>query len=105
MPAARSSTGTRRPARVWLQRVLAAMAERGLAQSRRAEKHWGYTHSIGMIREIFADRMYPLTLAGLERRDEGAFTKALSASERRHLAFAAGRLTRHYISAARPSNQ
>ena len=28
--------------------------------------YWGYTHSIGMIREIFGERMFPLTLAGLE---------------------------------------
>ena len=31
------------------------------------EKYWGYTHSIGMIREIFEDRMVPMTLEGLER--------------------------------------
>jgi uncharacterized protein with von Willebrand factor type A (vWA) domain len=31
-----------------------------------AEKHWGYTYSIGLIRELFGQRMYPLTLAGLE---------------------------------------
>jgi uncharacterized protein with von Willebrand factor type A (vWA) domain len=30
------------------------------------EKHWSYTHSIGMIRDIFSERMYPLTLSGLE---------------------------------------
>ncbi|MGY6710400.1 MAG: vWA domain-containing protein [Rhizobiaceae bacterium] len=30
------------------------------------QKHWGYTHSIQMIRELFSDRMYPLTLAGLD---------------------------------------
>ena len=30
------------------------------------EKQWGYTHSIKMIREIFAERMYPMTLRGLE---------------------------------------
>jgi len=30
------------------------------------EKHWSYTHSIGMIRDIFSERMYPLTLTGLE---------------------------------------
>mgnify|MGYP002631777252 CR=1 FL=1 len=30
------------------------------------EKHWTYTHSIQMIREIFADRMYPMTLKGIE---------------------------------------
>lgn len=31
------------------------------------ESHWGYTHSIGMIREIFEDRMVPMTLEGLDR--------------------------------------
>ncbi len=30
------------------------------------EKHWGYTHSIAMIREIFEDRMVPMTLKGIE---------------------------------------
>jgi hypothetical protein len=30
------------------------------------ERHWGYTHSTGMIREIFGGRMFALTLAGLE---------------------------------------
>jgi len=31
------------------------------------EAHWQYTHSIGMIREIFEHRMVPMTLEGLER--------------------------------------
>ncbi|SLN44292.1 VWA domain containing CoxE-like protein [Falsiruegeria litorea R37] len=31
------------------------------------EKYWDYTHSISMIREIFADNMVPMTLSGLER--------------------------------------
>ena len=31
------------------------------------QKHWDYTHSIGMVREIFEDRMVPMTLDGLER--------------------------------------
>jgi uncharacterized protein len=30
------------------------------------QKQWGYTHSIQMMRELFSDRMYPLTLAGLD---------------------------------------
>lgn len=30
------------------------------------QQHWDYTHSIGMIREIFEDRMVPMTLSGLE---------------------------------------
>ena len=31
------------------------------------EKHWGYTHSIKMIQEIFDAQMVPMSLAGLER--------------------------------------
>ncbi len=31
------------------------------------EKYWEYTHSIGMVREIFENRMVPMTLAGLEQ--------------------------------------
>lgn len=30
------------------------------------EEHWRYTHSIQMIRELAEDRMFPLTLAGIE---------------------------------------
>ncbi|QFS82204.1 VWA domain containing CoxE-like protein [Roseivivax sp. THAF40] len=31
------------------------------------EKYWDYTQSIGMIREIFEDRMVPMTLDGIDR--------------------------------------
>ncbi len=31
------------------------------------EKYWDHTHSISMIREIFEDRMVPMTLQGLEK--------------------------------------
>ena len=31
-----------------------------------AEKHWSYNHSTKLIGELFDNRMYPLTLAGLE---------------------------------------
>lgn len=30
------------------------------------ERQWGYTHSIGIIRKLMANRMYPLTLEGLD---------------------------------------
>ncbi|QOL80335.1 vWA domain-containing protein [Pseudooceanicola spongiae] len=30
------------------------------------QKYWGYTHSIGMISELFENRMVPMTLQGLE---------------------------------------
>ncbi|MEE4117543.1 MAG: VWA domain-containing protein, partial [Paracoccaceae bacterium] len=32
-----------------------------------AERAWGYTQSIGMIRQIFEDRMVPMTLEGIDR--------------------------------------
>ena len=31
------------------------------------QEHWQYTHSIAMIREIFEDRMVPMTLEGITR--------------------------------------
>ena len=31
------------------------------------ERLWGYTHSIGMIRQLFPERMVPMTLDGLDR--------------------------------------
>jgi uncharacterized protein len=30
------------------------------------ERYWGYTASIGLVRELMQDRMYPLTLEGLD---------------------------------------
>jgi uncharacterized protein with von Willebrand factor type A (vWA) domain len=32
-----------------------------------AEKHWEYTPSIGLVRQIISDRMFPLTLDGLDK--------------------------------------
>ena len=53
------------PGIVWLQRVLAQWPN-AVWLNPVQKKHWEYTHSIGMVRDIFAQRMYPLTLAGLE---------------------------------------
>ncbi|NOD63045.1 MULTISPECIES: VWA domain-containing protein [unclassified Ruegeria] len=51
---------------VWLQRAREQWAS-NLWINPVPEKYWEYTHSIGMIREIFEDRMVPMTLAGLEQ--------------------------------------
>jgi uncharacterized protein with von Willebrand factor type A (vWA) domain len=51
---------------VWLARVLAQWPNAIWLNPVR-EKHWGYTHSIQMIRELFSERMFPLTLSGLEQ--------------------------------------
>ncbi len=53
------------PGIAWLKRVLDQWPN-AVWINPVQQKHWSYTHSIGMIREIFAERMYPLTLAGLE---------------------------------------
>jgi len=53
------------PGQVWLTRVLAQWHNAVWLNPVR-EQHWSYTHSIRMIRELFSERMYPLTLAGLE---------------------------------------
>ena len=31
------------------------------------EEQWDYTYSIRMVRQMMSDRMYPLTLAGLDK--------------------------------------
>ncbi|SEG03683.1 vWA domain-containing protein [Jhaorihella thermophila] len=51
---------------VWLQRAREQWPS-NLWINPVPEKYWDYTHSIGMIREIFENRMVPLTLSGLER--------------------------------------
>ena len=53
------------PGIVWLQRVIGQWPNAVWINPVR-EKHWSYTHSIDMIREIFGERMYPLTLKGLD---------------------------------------
>jgi uncharacterized protein with von Willebrand factor type A (vWA) domain len=57
---------------VWLRRALAKWPHAAWINPV-PEQHWGYTHSIGMIRQIMDGRMFPMTLAGLD-----AATKALS---------------------------
>lgn len=60
---------------VWLARVIRQWPN-SVWLNPTPENDWRYTHSIGMIRDIFERRMFPLTLAGLETA-----TKELS---RRH---------------------
>ncbi len=50
----------------WLQRARSQWPEH-LWINPVPEKYWGYTQSIAMIREIFEDRMVPMTLEGIER--------------------------------------
>jgi len=50
---------------VWLDRV-AQIYSHLVWLNPIPEKHWEYTPSIGLVRQLVAGRMYPLTLAGLD---------------------------------------
>src|SRR5690348_13965520 len=51
---------------VWLRRLVGAYPK-AVWLNPVPERYWDGTHSIGMIRQIMNDRMYPLTLEGLDR--------------------------------------
>ncbi len=50
---------------LWLKR-LTDVYEHAVWLNPVPEKHWDYTPSISLIRQLFSDRMYPLTLEGLD---------------------------------------
>ena len=50
---------------VWLQRVT-QIYQHVVWLNPVSEQHWDYTPSVDMIRQLVSDRMYPLTLAGLD---------------------------------------
>ena len=53
------------PGAVWLQRLLTAYP-RAIWLNPEPEQQWGYTQSIEMTTKLMEQRMYPLTLAGLD---------------------------------------
>ena len=50
---------------VWMER-LTGVYESAVWLNPLPEKHWSYSSSIGMMRQLMENRMYPLTLAGLD---------------------------------------
>ncbi|MFD1036235.1 VWA domain-containing protein [Sphingomonas hankookensis] len=50
---------------VWLQRMTAHWRSAAWINPV-PQPHWDWTHSTRLVRDLFADRMYPLTLAGLD---------------------------------------
>jgi uncharacterized protein with von Willebrand factor type A (vWA) domain len=50
---------------IWLDRVT-QIYEHVVWLNPVAEKHWEYTPSIGLIQQVLSNRMYPLTLGGLD---------------------------------------
>ena len=49
----------------WIQRVL-EVYENAVWLNPVPEKHWDYTPSIAMMKQLFSDRMFPLTIEGLD---------------------------------------
>jgi uncharacterized protein with von Willebrand factor type A (vWA) domain len=63
-PGGASEHWNEEPGEVWLRRAIDQWPS-NIWINPVPERHWKYTHSIQMIREIFADRMYPMTIEGL----------------------------------------
>jgi uncharacterized protein with von Willebrand factor type A (vWA) domain len=54
------------PGQVWLERLLAHFPK-AIWLNPVPQSHWGYTHSIGLIRNLFSNRMYPLNPDGIDQ--------------------------------------
>ena len=50
---------------VWMKRLL-EIYQSAVWLNPTQEAHWDYTHSISLMRQLMDDRMYPLTVSGLE---------------------------------------
>ena len=50
---------------IWLQRMLEIYSS-AIWLNPEPREHWEYTHSIQMIRQLMGERMFPLTIKGLE---------------------------------------
>ena len=53
------------PGGVWIQRLLSHF-RRSVWLNPVQERFWKYTQSVGMVQELMENRMYPLTLGGLD---------------------------------------
>ncbi|HEX3701156.1 MAG TPA: VWA domain-containing protein [Phenylobacterium sp.] len=51
---------------IWMDRV-AQIYEHAVWLNPTAERHWDYTPSIGVMKQLMNDRMFPLTLDGLDK--------------------------------------
>jgi uncharacterized protein with von Willebrand factor type A (vWA) domain len=50
---------------VWLRRIIDQWPST-IWLNPVAQKGWNYTHSTGLIQQIFRNQMYPLTLSGID---------------------------------------
>jgi uncharacterized protein with von Willebrand factor type A (vWA) domain len=60
---------------VWMQRLTTTYPS-AVWLNPTAEQYWGYSHSTQIVRQLMGDRMYPLTLAGLDEAMRALSRKA-----------------------------
>ncbi len=51
---------------VWMQRIT-DLYQKAVWLNPVPERHWAYTPSIQLLKQLMSDRMYPLTLEGLDK--------------------------------------
>ena len=51
---------------VWLERLLGHF-HKAVWLNPVPQKHWGYTHSTTLMRRLFGERMFPLTIEGIDQ--------------------------------------
>ena len=54
------------PGHVWMERILGHFPKT-VWLNPVPKPQWGYTQSIALLRQLFADRMYPLNLEGIDQ--------------------------------------
>jgi uncharacterized protein with von Willebrand factor type A (vWA) domain len=54
------------PGQVWLERLIGQFPH-AVWLNPVPRSRWDYTQSIGLVRRIFRDHMYPLTLEGIDQ--------------------------------------
>ena len=63
--AARSNTFNEEAGSVWLERITRTYPH-SVWLNPMAQKHWDYSESTTIIRRLSSERMYPITIEGLE---------------------------------------
>ena len=55
------------PGAIWVDRVAQHLRTASSGSTRSGERHWDYTPSIGVMRQLIGERMFPLTIEGLDK--------------------------------------
>jgi uncharacterized protein len=65
MPGGSVEHWNEQPGQAWMQKILDHFPK-AVWLNPVPQPHWQYTHSVSLMRQLFSDRMYPLTLEGID---------------------------------------